>query len=69
MKNTGTNIKSEAELIRQIKNGDDEALLDLCFRYKPLINKVKGMYHVRYYDNQDWEQDAMIICHASAKSF
>lgn len=69
MKNTGINIKSEAELIRQIKNGEDEALLDLCFRYKPLINKVKGMYHVRYYDNQDWEQDAMIICHASAKSF
>ena len=24
---------------------------------------------MRYYDNQDWEQDAMIICHASAKSF
>ena len=69
MKNTGINIKSEAELIRQIKNGEDEALLDLCFRYKPLINKVKGMYHVRYYDNQDWEQDAMIICHDSAKSF
>ncbi len=69
MKNTGINIKSEAELIRLIKNGEDEALLDLCFRYKPLINKVKGMYHVRYYDNQDWEQDAMIICHASAKSF
>lgn len=69
MKNTGINIKSEAELIRQIKNGEDEALLDLCFRYKPLINKVKAMYHVRYYDNQDWEQDAMIICHASAKSF
>ena len=69
MKNTGINIKSEAELIKQIKNGEDEALLDLCFRYKPLINKVKGMYHVRYYDNQDWEQDAMIICHASAKSF
>lgn len=69
MKNTGINIKSEAELIRQIKNGEDEALLDLCFRYKPLINKVKGMYQVRYYDNQDWEQDAMIICHASAKSF
>ena len=69
MKNTETNVKSEAELIRQIKNGEDEALLDLCFRYKPLINKVKSMYHVRYYDNQDWEQDAMIICHASAKSF
>lgn len=69
MKNTEINVKSEAELISQIKNGEDEALLDLCFRYKPLINKVKSMYHVRYYDNQDWEQDAMIICHASAKSF
>lgn len=69
MKDTEKTIKSEAELIRQIKEGDDEALINLCQLYKPLINKIKSIYHVRYYDNQDWEQDAMIICHESATSF
>ena len=69
MKSIKKASKNETELIMQIKNGEEEALIDLCYLYKPLINKVKSMYHVRYYDSQDWDQDALIICHDSAKKF
>lgn len=61
--------KLENELIRQIKIGEDDALKHLFRMYKPLICNVKRKFHVRYYDSQDWDQDALIVCHASAMSF
>lgn len=69
MQNMGLTSGKEIDLILQIKQGDDTALKSLCYLYQPLINKVKRMYHVRYYDSQDWDQDALIICHASALRF
>lgn len=61
--------KLEDELIRQVKKGEDDALKHLYQLYKPLICNIKRNFHVRYYDSQDWDQDALIICHASAMSF
>jgi RNA polymerase sporulation-specific sigma factor len=59
----------EMNLILQIKKGKDDALIKLYQRYYPLVYSVKRKYYVRYYDDQDWNQDALIICHASAMNF
>lgn len=59
----------ETNLISQIKEGKDDALVKLYQLYYPLVYSVKQKYYVRYYDDQDWNQDALIICHASAMNF
>lgn len=61
--------KLENELIKRVQNGEDNALKQLFQLYKPLICNIKRKFRVRYYDNQDWDQDALIICHAAAMSF
>lgn len=69
MQDAKQKYKLENELIRQVKNGEDEALKKLFLLYKPLICNVKRKFRVRYYDSQDWDQDALIVCHASAMNF
>lgn len=61
--------REETELIMQIKSGQTDALRKLCFLYRPLIANIKKKYHFRSYDNQDWDQDAMIICYLAVKDF
>ncbi|BDR60837.1 sigma-70 family RNA polymerase sigma factor [Lactobacillus xylocopicola] len=61
--------KREDKLILQTKAGDDDALKKLYYLYQPLINSVKQKYHVRDYDSQDWDQEALIICHQSAINY
>lgn len=61
--------REETELIMQIKSGQTDALRKLCFLYRPLIANIKKKYHLRSYDNQDWDQDAMIICYLAVKDF
>lgn len=56
----------ENELIKQVKKGDDEALKELFELYQPLVNKVLKGYYLRHYDQNDWQQEAMIICYESA---
>lgn len=34
-----------------------------------MINTVKRKYYLRLYDEQDWEQEAMIVCYQSALDF
>ncbi|MDF7638358.1 sigma-70 family RNA polymerase sigma factor [Lactobacillus sp. ESL0791] len=60
------NPKRELTLIKRIRQNDDQALPELCFYYQPLINNVKKSYFVRDYDDQDWDQEAMIVCHQAA---
>lgn len=58
--------KIEADLIARICHEDDDALQELCYYYRPMINAVEKNYFLRHYDHQDWEQDAMIVCYKSA---
>lgn len=59
----------EQELIGQVQAGNDDALIKLCYFYRPLINSVKQKYFVRFYDSQDWDQDALIVCYQAAMSY
>lgn len=56
----------EKKLIKQVKRGDDEALKELFTLYQPLVNKVLKGYYLRHYDQNDWQQEAMIICYEAA---
>ena len=62
-------MRQEAILIRKIKAGDQDALPELYNLYRPLINHVKQQYYVRYYDEQDWNQEALIVCHEAALKY
>lgn len=60
----------EAELIKKIqKFADGSALKQLYAIYKPLIITVRSKYYLRLYDEQDWEQEALIVCYESAMEF
>lgn len=56
----------EEMLIEQVKNDQQGALIQLYALYRPLINSIKQQYYIRYYDEQDWEQEALIVCYQSA---
>ena len=60
----------ELELIKRIqKEADGLAIKELCHIYQPMINAVKRKYYLRLYDEQDWEQEAMIVCYKTAIDF
>ncbi|WEV50689.1 sigma factor [Lactobacillus sp. ESL0731] len=59
----------EQKLIKQVQAGSDDALVELCYFYRPLINSIKQKYFVRCYDGQDWDQDALIVCYQAAMSY
>lgn len=62
--------KQELELIKKVqKSSDGDALKKLCEIYRPMINTVKSKYFLRLYDEQDWDQEAMIVCYQSAIDF
>lgn len=60
----------ELELIKKVqKSADGIALQELCELYRPMINAVKSKYFLKLYDEQDWDQEAMIVCYQSAMDF
>lgn len=61
--------KSEQDLIIGVKNKNDDDLRELMHRYMPLVNNVKKRYYIRHYDNDDWDQDAMMICYETCCLF
>lgn len=60
----------ELELIKRIqRESDGLAVKSLCQIYRPMINTVKRKYYLRLYDEQDWDQEAMIVCYQSAIAY
>ncbi|MBP2058853.1 RNA polymerase sporulation-specific sigma factor [Lactobacillus colini] len=57
------------ELIQLVKQGDSDALLELARRYAGVIYNVKNRYYIRGYDEEDWRQDALLICYQACCSF
>ena len=53
-------------LVRKVKENDDIALLLLFERYKPMITAVTKRYFIRCLDENDWNQEALIVCYESA---
>lgn len=61
--------RTDYELIVEVKNKNDDALKELMHRYMPLVNSIKKRYYVRHYDNDDWDQDALMICYETCCLF
>lgn len=61
--------KSEYQLIKEAASKNDAALMQLMKRYEPIINTVKKRYYIRSFDDNDWLQEALIICYESCCSF
>ena len=61
--------RTDYELVVEVKNKNDDALMELIRRYMPLINSIKKRYYVRHYDNDDWDQDALMICYETCCLF
>lgn len=57
---------SEQELLNLVRQKDNEALISLCEQYQPLILGVQKRYQLRYYDFDDWRQEAMLVCYETA---
>lgn len=60
---------SEHELVSLIKQKDGAALKELCQRYAPLIMTIKRHYYLRNFDDNDWDQEAMLVCYETAHLF
>jgi RNA polymerase sporulation-specific sigma factor len=60
---------SDNELVRLIKEKDGAALQELCQRYAPLIMTIKRHYYLRNFDDDDWDQEAMLVCYETARLF
>lgn len=61
--------KEETRLIKQAMEGDGEALQELVKTFAPLIQKTKRQYHLRDFDDSDWEQEALITCYNAALTY
>ena len=59
-------MKTIENLIQRVKENDDLALLLLFERYKPMITAVTKRYFIRNLDENDWNQEALIVCYESA---
>ena len=61
---------NEVYLIRRVKEKQDmKALHELLDRYRPLINGAKMNFFIRNFDNDDWEQEALIMCYQSCCTY
>lgn len=61
--------EDEETLINNIRLGNEDALIKLAKQYKPMIEKTRQQYYIRDYDEQDWEQEAIIACYKSVVAF
>lgn len=59
----------EKRLISQVLEGNSEALQKLVRVFEPLIQKVKRQYHLRDFDDSDWEQEALITCYNAVLTY
>lgn len=60
---------TENSLIEAAKNNEEGALKQLFEEYRPLVEKSKRKIYFRDYDDADWEQDALIVCHQAVLKF
>lgn len=61
--------EKEQNLLTKILEGNEQALLELFEMYRPLVENSKKLFWVRDYDAQDWDQEALIICHEAVKTY
>ncbi|KAF1304068.1 sigma-70 family RNA polymerase sigma factor [Enterococcus saccharolyticus] len=57
------------ELLRAAKQGNEDALEQLFYRYRPLVYSIRNKYFLRDFDEQDWLQEGFITFHTCLQSF
>lgn len=60
---------SEEKLLEAVRRQEEGALIELFEFYRPLVEKVKTTYHIRNFDDSDWDQEAMIICYKAVMQY
>ncbi|ARD06410.1 MULTISPECIES: sigma-70 family RNA polymerase sigma factor [Lactobacillus] len=61
--------KKEAKLISAARQDDEKALLQLFEKYRPLVVKSRRKFYFRDFDDDDWEQEALIVCLDAVDSY
>ncbi len=61
--------RKEMNLILAVLNGDEDQLMVLFEKYRPLTESVKRKYFLKDYDENDWEQEALIVCLEAVRSY
>lgn len=61
--------KEELDLVRRTAQGDEEALKKLVLFFRPLIKKIKQKYHLPDFDENDWEQEALMTCYKATLTY
>lgn len=59
----------EIELIKLVKEKNNEALESLVDRYKPMIDNMYFQYKIGIFDRNDWYQEALLVCYSTCQIF
>ena len=60
---------NDLDLILLVKQKDSDALVKLLERYMGIVYNIKNKYYLRDYDNDDWKQDALVLCYEACCMF
>lgn len=60
---------TDLELITRVREKDSDALLELFRNYIGIVYNIKNKYYLRDYDDDDWEQDALMTCYEACCLF
>ncbi|MFD0898561.1 sigma-70 RNA polymerase sigma factor region 4 domain-containing protein [Loigolactobacillus binensis] len=56
-------------LILTAATGDSRACEQLFSRYRPMLKKIQQHYYLRDFDDDDWDQEARIVCFRAAQNY
>lgn len=61
--------KRDLALISGVLNDDSQALENLFKTYLPMVYHTYGPYYLRLFDQDDWLQEARIVCYETCQCF
>ncbi|MFD1318441.1 RNA polymerase subunit sigma-70 [Loigolactobacillus zhaoyuanensis] len=56
-------------LITAAAAGNSNAFEHLFYLYRPMLKKIQQQYYLYQFDDDDWDQEARIICFRAARSY
>ncbi|WP_071130993.1 ECF-type sigma factor [Enterococcus timonensis] len=55
--------------IQDVRQGDEDALVDNYRKYHPLVLRLRSSYYLRFFDLDDWLQEGLILFHRSVMNY
>ncbi|UQS82409.1 hypothetical protein MOO45_01595 [Bombilactobacillus folatiphilus] len=63
-------VKQELTWVKAVREQNDSAALEkLFYKYLPLIENTRRRYQLRLFDQDDWRQEARIVCVETCRRF